>query len=183
MTTRTSPGPRVTRRWPGACLLLVLCACPIDFHDPSVERRRQERLDADAADLDGDVPEDDGADSADSPCGAFCLGFAVECSERFASLEGCREACEALPDADEWPSGTSPTGDTLDCRVYHLGRAAEEPAACLDADPTERRACRALCDRFCELVTLCPEPQALYGQSATCSSAMARATPASHRWW
>jgi hypothetical protein len=78
-------------------------------------------------------------------CTAFCRGLLTFCSPDagpapYASYPDCATACAALPytgDGDGGGAGLDgpETGDTLNCRLFHLRGAVANPAACDDLAP------------------------------------------------
>lgn len=103
-----------------------------------------------------------GAQSCGSKCEAYCSLLESECPEDFSGLRDCEAACELLPDAgdrtvDENFSG----GDTVQCRLLHLGAVGEEKQdsihcaharyvprdTCVDEEPAPPD-----CDRYCDIL-------------------------------
>lgn len=74
-----------------------------------------------------------GSDDTESPtpasaCDGFCTDMMATCSgdnAQYASKDECLTSCAAFP-----TTGTDgdTSGDTLQCREYHLGAAASDPA-------------------------------------------------------
>jgi hypothetical protein len=74
-----------------------------------------------------------GAETCGTRCGAFCLLAGAQCPHVFEGEAGaCDAGCAGFPftnaaDAAESPTGPT-TGDTLNCREYHLVAAFGDPA-------------------------------------------------------
>lgn len=59
-----------------------------------------------------------------SACDAFCTDDLASCTganAAYADLAACKTACAT------WPAGTTQSGNTLACRVYHLANAKSAP--------------------------------------------------------
>ncbi|HVW24848.1 MAG TPA: hypothetical protein VHC69_05730 [Polyangiaceae bacterium] len=94
-------------------------------------------------------------------CESYCDLFASICSKVETALPNCPDLCkELLPDVDVNPAAAD-TGDTLECRFYHVSAAAaaSDPTVhcgharlanptsnCVDTTP-------ASCDHYCQVVT------------------------------
>jgi hypothetical protein len=83
-----------------------------------------------------------GADTCGARCGAFCLLAGVQCPQAFPDGGSCDAACgiafkySNLPEAGgESPTGPT-TGDTLNCREYHLVQAFGTATECANIGKT-----------------------------------------------
>jgi hypothetical protein len=66
-------------------------------------------------------------DAGDSPCGHYCadeLEYCTGANAQFHDIATCKTACAKYPTTGK--DGDT-MGDTLQCRVYHLGNAAADP--------------------------------------------------------
>jgi hypothetical protein len=73
-------------------------------------------------------------------CEAFCRLFEVQCSDLFnedymsVGQPGCRDDCETFPDAGTFSVTATNQGDTVQCRLYHVSQAFDDPVQhCLHA--------------------------------------------------
>ncbi len=92
-----------------------------------------------------------------SDCEAWCGLLETSCPDDFAALDGdCLGRCAGLSDTSEFDAETFYTGDTLQCRLIHVGAALTVPEAhCSHAafiatqqcipGPTEEPTCEKLC--------------------------------------
>lgn len=69
-----------------------------------------------------------GGAAAGATCADFCAEFFVTCADFLDPTWADTAACEA--DCATWTPGTpgEMSGDTLECRVYHVGAAANDAA-------------------------------------------------------
>jgi hypothetical protein len=78
-------------------------------------------------------------------CTAFCRGLVTFCSPDagpapYASYPDCATACAAFPYAEGGDAGGAgldgpETGNSLNCRLFHLRGAVHDPAVCADLAP------------------------------------------------
>jgi len=135
--------------------------------------------------VDGLEDCDDGVDNSDTvlgactttcafaiPCDVYCTLSLGNCAGEYADDAECQAACGDFDD-----SGTTgdDTGDTLQCRVYHAGVAAQDPGthcpsageltagACIDGPPPPT------CDEYCQVITAnCDGGNAQYADMDGC---------------
>jgi hypothetical protein len=66
----------------------------------------------------------------DGVCGANCEGYCTlmlaTCSGLFETLDACRASCALVPDVGGYDISQT-SGDSLQCRLYHLGAALVSP--------------------------------------------------------
>ena len=111
-------------------------------------------------------------------CGEYCDAVMLACAgdnAQYESQEGCEAWCA---DVAGWPAGTQSDteGNTIGCRLYHAGVAAEgQPALhCPHAGPTGGGVCGAWCDVYCELAeAVCTGDDALFWDGVGCSAGCA----------
>ncbi len=73
-----------------------------------------------------------GGESADmalcgAPCDNFCEEAMKVCPGVYASESACKTACDAFPAATKNYSSNETSGDTFECREYHLTVASTDP--------------------------------------------------------
>jgi hypothetical protein len=98
---------------------------------------------------------DDGApstaDATAASCSSYCAAITSTCTgpnAQYHDLQRCLSACPLM--ATGTTSDT--TGDTLGCRMFHLGLAAGAPnPECWRAGPFGYGGCGGECDDFCAL--------------------------------
>lgn len=84
---------------------------------------------ADDGDLHCPHAADHGAGVCGSLCEAYCemaLSICTGADELYASGEECMTACAAFDDSGSNPVSLATSGDTVQCRLYHLGVASRE---------------------------------------------------------
>jgi len=70
-----------------------------------------------------------GGDVCGTHCEAFCQLALATCPGVFADAKGCSAACQTWVRAPMRVHATGPTsGDTFDCRAYHLSAAISAPS-------------------------------------------------------
>jgi hypothetical protein len=125
-----------------------------------------------------------GADSTDDTCGGggggntpscadYCAAITASCTGanlQYASENDCNTFCNDNP--LNWGTGTTDDtgGNTLGCRQYHVGAAANDPDNhCVHAGPTGGDACGGYCDVYCDAMDeYCA---ASYANDAACHTA------------
>lgn len=90
-------------------------------------------------------------------CMNYCTELMSACSGpnlQYSSLESCLGVCATFP---EGMLGDV-TGQSLACRLYHTGAAAEDAEThCVHAGPGGANACGTNCESFCAIATdICP---------------------------
>ncbi|MBI1944539.1 MAG: hypothetical protein HYS27_02525 [Deltaproteobacteria bacterium] len=107
-------------------------------------------------------------------CAYYCATVTANCTGGAAQYDNeaaCLAACNANNLA--WPVGTiaDTVGNTLGCRQYHAGAAANDDH-CLHAGPTGGGVCGAYCDTYCDAATAnCTAGNALYTDRNACLAA------------
>lgn len=102
-----------------------------------------------------------GAQACGSNCEAYCALLESECPNDFAGLRDCEAACELLPDAGGLNVDENFSGDTVQCRLLHLGAVGQEKQEsihCTHARFVPRDTCvdevppAPDCDRYCDIL-------------------------------
>ena len=109
-------------------------------------------------------------------CGFYCAAMAQACSgsnAQYADEAECLAFCETWGAFDQ---GTleDVDGNTLGCRIYHAGVAADADADlhCPHAGPSGGGVCGSWCDSYCGLVGQnCTGAEELFADDAACVSA------------
>ena len=117
----------------------------------------------------------DGGSVCGSYCDVYCDLAAANCSDLYADGAACQTACEGFA-ADG--AGGDATGDSVQCRIYHLGvagggddaaaihcphAAADGGGICVDSLPEPS------CQAYCEIVTAsCTGDNAQYADNNAC---------------
>ena len=114
------------------------------------------------------------------PCEAYCQDIQAACTgdnAQFADDGACMAACMHYA-ATGMDGDTS--GDTLQCRVYHVGAAADDPAThCMHAGPDGGGVCVDAapadpCETYCQdIQAACTGGNAQYADDAECMAACA----------
>lgn len=68
-----------------------------------------------------------GAASCSTNCEGLCAGMIRICPEEFSSLTACLDDCASVPDLGGYSIGIG-QGNSVQCRLFHLGAAAAAPA-------------------------------------------------------
>lgn len=118
------------------------------------------------------------AANVDSPtaaqtCANYCSTITTNCSgalTQYSTASDCMNTCM------HFPAGTASdqAGNTLGCRIYHAGVAANAPDVhCRHAGPGGDGACGANCEGFCTLVMAACAGQATppYASMSACMTA------------
>lgn len=123
----------------------------------------------------GEAPPPGGGDGPS--CADYCEDVTNACTgadAQYASHAACMEYCE---DTGGFAAGSLDDSDTntIGCRVFHAGAAADAPAThCLHAGPTGGGVCGTWCTNYCDLAMAhCTGANALYASHAACESACA----------
>lgn len=109
--------------------------------------------------------------NATPDCAAYCASVTQNCTggaAQYGSEAECVEFCTA--NNLTWQTGTTAdtAGNTLGCRQYHAGAAANDDH-CKHAGPTGGGVCGTYCDVYCDAATgNCTADNALYADSETC---------------
>ena len=111
-------------------------------------------------------------------CEAYCETLVANCPGEHAQFAGGKEAC--LDYCTGWatlPVGTleDTAGNTVGCRLYHAGAAADDPAThCVHAGPSGGDTCGTWCENYCHLAqTNCVAGDALFDDLDACQVACA----------
>ena len=59
-------------------------------------------------------------------CDAYCTSILPVCPSEFPSGQACRDECQPLTDLENYNFRIQ-SGNTVQCRLYHVGAATEEP--------------------------------------------------------
>ncbi|MCC7108230.1 MAG: hypothetical protein IT382_02990 [Deltaproteobacteria bacterium] len=111
------------------------------------------------------------ANNATPDCAAYCASVTQNCTggaAQYGSEAECVEFCTA--NNLTWQTGTTAdtAGNTLGCRQYHAGAAANDDH-CKHAGPTGGGVCGTYCDVYCDAATgNCAGDNQLYADSETC---------------
>ena len=92
-----------------------------------------------------------GADTCGSWCDNLCHLALTNCPTQHADLASCLSACGAVPDTGQYGDGT---GDTVQCRLLHLGLAggaADATASCAAGAIDGNGTCRKLGEQEIDL--------------------------------
>lgn len=102
-----------------------------------------------------------------SSCDAFCVMLESECPDDFAGLPDCEKACSTIPLSGKFNLEGDYFGDTVECRLIHLGAVGAEKQASMHCGhgryialdkcvPPEED--QPSCARYCDVVmTNCSE--------------------------
>lgn len=116
------------------------------------------------------------APGAAPTCEYYCATVTATCTGGAAQYDN-EAACLASCTANNltWAVGTNAdtVGNTLGCRQYHAGAAANDDH-CLHAGPTGGGVCGGYCDVYCDAAGAnCAAANVLYGDRNTCLAACA----------
>lgn len=113
-------------------------------------------------------------------CAGYCAALSVACAgenAQFANEDACLAYCQ------DWaalaPGNAADTeGNTVGCRLYHAGVAAQSPqnaaAHCPHAGPAGGSVCGSWCDNYCDLAAAnCTGEASLFDDAASCQEACA----------
>ncbi len=108
-------------------------------------------------------------------CDAYCATIATSCTgtqTQYGSKDTCLATCAAFPPGT--PADTS--GNSLGCRTYHAGAAAQDPMThCTHAGPGGDGVCGGNCESFCVIAAdACPDA---WPDDAACQTACATFAP------
>lgn len=158
-----------------AMVLAVGCGDdpPVTDHDSGTTPDAGGDTDA-GHDHDDDAGHDHDAGTAPTlDCETYCEAVQASCTganAQYSSLENCMDVCSSL---DEGALGET-TGNTLGCRLYHVGAAATDPDVhCLHAGPTggTEAECGGSCESFCTIAL--DQCDGVYTDAAACATACA----------
>jgi hypothetical protein len=142
-----------------AVALLVSAACG-SSNSNSSSADSGAHADTGTAQPGNDAASQSGSDASTAAltCSAYCASITANCTgphAQYSTPESCAGVCATFPTGT--PSDTS--GDTLGCRTYHAGAAAQDPAThCShagltggDQDPSDTQPgpCGEGCEAFC----------------------------------
>lgn len=107
----------------------------------------------------------------DLGCAAYCDTIAAHCTgenQQYGSLQTCLATCATFMPGQPEDTG----GNTLGCRSYHAGAAADMPEIhCTHAGPGGGGPCGTNCEGFCSIAAVaCPEA---WPDDAACQTACA----------
>lgn len=119
-----------------------------------------------------------GGDTCGSYCNNYCDMAIAHCTgdnEIFANKLDCVAYCGA--DGAAWATGAQgdTDGNSVNCRIYHLGAAAAAPADhCQHAGTTGANTCGTYCENYCALaIGQCVGGNQLYANQGECETACA----------
>lgn len=106
-------------------------------------------------------------------CGDYCdvycdaaLANCTEANQLFADAASCHAACARFPVAGDV---NDRDGNTVQCRLYHLGAARAEPAVhCPHGGPSGANVCGTMCEVYC--ATMEAACSAEYADAAECAN-------------
>jgi hypothetical protein len=109
-----------------------------------------------------------GTASASAPdCATYCDEIMASCTgthAQYSDAATCKASCAAFP----LGKSGDVSGDTLGCRVYHVGVAKTDPTHCTHAGPGGDGLCGTNCQGFCDIaMKACP---AVYTDAAACAA-------------
>jgi hypothetical protein len=84
-----------------------------------------------------------GGNTCGSNCEAWCHLLESECRDEFVSLDDCPTACATLQDDGGFNVDTSYNRDDVQCRIIHLGAAAQDDVHCNHARYVPEEFCAA----------------------------------------
>ena len=99
-------------------------------------------------------------DEPSENCVTYCENAEARCRDANALYENeteCLEACEGFPDDPDLPVASAITGDTVQCRLYHLDSAEIDPdthCSHSSADSLPGKCVDEItaCDRYCGII-------------------------------
>ncbi|OGQ09969.1 MAG: hypothetical protein A2138_20810 [Deltaproteobacteria bacterium RBG_16_71_12] len=109
-----------------------------------------------------------------SVCGTYCdvycdaaMGNCTDANAQYGDRDSCLAACAIIPAGGEV---NTPSGDSVQCRLFHLGAAKGDPAGhCAASGATGANACGTWCNVYCDVMDeVCPDE---YTGAADCDSA------------
>ena len=108
-------------------------------------------------------------------CEAYCATISANCTgehTQYGSAETCLATCATLTPGTPADTG----GNTLGCRTYHAGAAADMPAVhCTHAGPGGNGVCGGNCESFCSIAAVaCPDA---WPDDAACQTACGTFSP------
>jgi len=117
-----------------------------------------------------------------SSCEAWCTMLSSECPDEYAGLLDCPTACSALPVSGHFSLTGNYTGETVECRLIHLGAVGAEKDTSVHCGhgkyiPTET--CGPLpeeeptCERYCDVNLINCEDFEVYESRDQCLAACA----------
>jgi len=114
-------------------------------------------------------PTDGG--EVDFDCAGYCTQITAHCvgeHAQYPNLQTCMSTCADFDMGEQ----ADRTGNTLGCRLYHAGAAADAPEThCTHAGPGGNGQCGTNCQGFCTVgLRACP---AIYSDEAACLSTCA----------
>ena len=118
-------------------------------------------------------------DTPDEPtCEAYCAAITSACTgdnAQYTDEAGCLDYCDDWADLEAGTLGDV-DGDTIGCRLYHAGVAAESAenatAHCAHAGPSGGNVCGDWCTNYCGLaMSNCTGDNALFDSDGSCASA------------
>jgi hypothetical protein len=118
------------------------------------------------------VPTDGGeVGEVNFDCDGYCTRITDNCTAaraQYPNKETCMSTCAHFPQGQE----SDMTGNSLGCRLYHAGAAADAPDThCTHAGPGGNGQCGSNCEGFCTVAAAaCP---AVYPELALCVSTCA----------
>lgn len=124
----------------------------------------------------GDVTTGDATTGGDAlSCESYCATISAHCTgehAQYGTAETCLATCAAFPPG--LPADTG--GNTLGCRTYHAGAAADMPEVhCTHAGPGGNGVCGGNCESFCSVAAaVCPDA---WPDDAACQTACGTFSP------
>jgi hypothetical protein len=125
-----------------------------------------------------------GGGSCGSNCEAWCGILENVCPADFETLENCQRTCATIPDDGGFDVDGSYQKDDIQCRLIHLGAAADDPIHCEHGRFVPAAQClpgqegEPTCDRYCDVVMeICDGQNAVYESRAQCLAACSSLTP------
>lgn len=116
-----------------------------------------------------------------SPCDAYCMLFEKICPSAYNIVPDCQANCAALASHKGFSAVSDHSGDTVECRLVHLGAATLDPAThCPHAEFQSTDYCKngntaATCQDYCRAVTVaCKGTFQQYASQAECMAVCAQ---------
>lgn len=126
----------------------------------------------------GPDDETDSGMTTDTPCQRYCERVLTTCTadnRQYGDEAECVNVCETAGWAEGDPvTNTGPAeGNTINCRTYHAGAAADDPALhCPHAGDTGGAVCGSLCEAYCSLaIGGCTGDDEIYANGEDCMAA------------
>lgn len=120
----------------------------------------------------GDAGGPDAGDVVARDCPSYCTAIMDTCTGdamQYTDRDACLATCATIAPGTSEDTG----GNTLGCRIYHIGEARELGLEhCDHAGPAGEEECGSSCEGYCTLVmAACTGGDALFASEAECTTA------------